>query len=412
MRTVILPSSKSIALRTLLLASVARGVSEIRGVTLCDDVKALLSNFETLGVPYSVTPDRICVEGRRWQPAEHLYCGESGFLARTLPFLSAIQGHAGYIEGSGSLLHRQLNDLSTLFAAAGGSCSSSNDCLPMTYTPLLPQRVILIDKLDSSQSLSGLLMALPLANDQTGVKFSRISSLGYIDATLGVIRKFSGTIERFEGLQTSSLASPISYLRLLPTGYLPWNGTVETDWSAAAQVIATLQVDETLCLQGLNPDSFQPDRSILQVIENAGWSTQWDDSALYLNAQQPLRSFSFDATDTPDLFPALAALATQAVGQSAITGVHRLRNKESDRATALQTMLSSYGLQCRLKGDTLYIDGGLPHAQKTIPTFHDHRIAMAAAAIGLRCPTPPSLDDTACVAKSYPDFFDCLPTRE
>lgn len=410
MRTVTLPSSKSIALRTLLLASVARGVSEIRGVTLCDDVKALLSNFEALGIPYSVEPDRICIEGRRWQQAEHLYCGESGFLARTLPFLSAIQGHSGYIEGSGSLLHRQLNDLSTLFAAAGGSCSSSNGCLPMAYTSLLPQRVIVIDKLDSSQSLSGLLMALPLANNQTSVKFSRISSLGYIDTTLDIICSFSGTVERFEALLMHS--PPISYLSLLPSGYLPWNGTIEADWSAAAQVIATLQVGETLCLQGLRPDSPQPDRRILQVVEKAGWLTQWDDGALYLNAQQPLRSFSFDATDTPDLFPALAALATQAVGESAITGVHRLRNKESDRATALQTMLSSYGLQCRLKGDTLYIDGDLPHAQKTIPTFHDHRIAMAAAAIGLRCSTPPSLDDTACVAKSYPDFFACLPTRE
>lgn len=411
MRTVSLPSSKSIALRTLLLASVAQGVSVIEGITLCDDVQALLANFQALGITYSVGSEAIEIRGGRWQRAEHLDCGESGFLARTLPFLSALQGHEGRIEGRGSLVRRNLDDLSTLFAAAGGKCHSHNGTLPMTYSPLLPQEEITVSHLSSSQGLSGLLMGLPLTDRVKRLKFFDIPSRGYIDATIRVMRKFDGLFEVKEVLNGREVEVVCSNTHMRHHGYRCWHGKVEADWSAAAQVIATLQVGETLCLLGLDADSLQPDRKILDVVTEAGWDARWEEGALYLKASGALRPFAFDASDCPDLFPALAALASQAVGKSEIRGIHRLRNKESDRAEALQTMLSRYGLPCAITGDTLYVEGGSPLATETIPTFHDHRIAMAAAAIGLRCPTPPVLDDVVCVAKSYPRFFDCLPRR-
>ena len=408
MRTVPLPSSKSVTLRTLLLASVANGISVLEGVTLCDDVRALLSNFAHLGVGYTIDKDRMTVEGRRWQQTPELYCGESGFLARTLPFFSAVQGGTGNVNGEGSLLRRKLDDLTSVFCAAGGTCDSWTGLLPVHYTPLSLKDEIEIGVQDSSQSLSGLLMTVPLSNAQKRVKFATSASVGYIWTTLSVMREFGVVMEIDERDGDTTVD-------FLSSGYLAWAGRIEADWSGAAQIIATAQVGERLCLQGLREDSLQPDRAILSVLEDIGWESHWIAGELFITPRYPTRPFTFDATQTPDLFPALAALATQAEGVSAIRGIHRLHNKESDRAAALVRMLGSYGIPCHIEGDILYIDGGdsssdnRPKASGVIPTFHDHRIAMAAAAIGLRCVSPPKLDDAACVGKSFPRFFDYLP---
>lgn len=408
MRTVPLPSSKSVTLRTLLLASVANGISILEGVTLCDDVRALLSNFAHLGVTYTHDNDRITVEGRRWQQTPELYCGESGFLARTLPFFSAVQGGTGNVHGEGSLLRRKLDDLTSVFCAAGGTCDSWTGLLPVHYTPLTLKDEIWVGAQDSSQSLSGLLMTVPLSNARKRIKFSTSASVGYIWTTLSVMRAFGAVFEVYTCIESTTID-------FLPCGYHAWGERIEADWSAAAQIIATAQIGETICLQGLYADSLQPDRAVLSVLESIGWEHNWIEGNLVITPRYPTRPFTFDATQTPDLFPALAALATQADGESAIRGIHRLHNKESDRATALTTMLGSYGIPCSIQNDVLYIKGGSfttegrPKSRGIVPTFHDHRIAMSAAAIGLRCVSPPELDDMTCVGKSFPRFFDHLP---
>lgn len=395
------PSSKSVALRYLLIASVAQGKSVIHNLTYCDDVEALLSNFEPLGIGYTRSGRTLTISGGKWRQVEKLDCGESGFLARTLPFLCAAQGIECEVVGRGTLLRRDLQDLVSVFQAAGGKLSGVR--LPLHVAPFVMNEHIEISRQTSSQSLSGLLMALPLTNRHTCLYFNNLPSKGYITLTLDAIRKFGAFYK-----ETGSIGDALAFS---PSVYLGHNVSVPSDWSAAAQLIAALQVGDSVLLHGLEHDSMQPDRAIIALAEKIGFTCRWESTRVRVALPRRPSCFSFDATNCPDLFPALAAIATQCEGETCIAGVERLRNKESDRGAALVAMLDQYGIASRIDGDALYVRGGKPQPKGVIPCAHDHRIAMAAGAIALRCNEPVYLDDMACVRKSFPNFFEVLISR-
>ncbi len=397
------PSSKSVALRYLLIASVARGKSVINNLTYCDDVKALLSNFESLGIAYTRSERTITLNGGRWQKTEQINCGESGFLARTLPFFCAAQGIECEVVGRGTLLRRNLQDLVSVFQAAGGKLSGVK--LPLHVTPFAINERIEIGRQTSSQSLSGLLMALPLVNRHTSIYFSNPVSKGYITLTLDAIREFEALYEEIEDVCNTLVFSSSSYLGR--------KVSVPGDWSAAAQLLAALQVGDVVLLHGLERNSMQPDKAIVALSEKLGFTYRWENTRVRVSLLRRPSCFSFDATNCPDLFPALAAMAAQCEGETRIVGIERLRNKESDRAAALVAMLDQYGIASRIDGDALYVRGGKPQPKGVIPCAHDHRIAMAAGAIALRCKERVYLDDMTCVRKSFPNFFDVLiPNKE
>ena len=403
--TIDVPSSKSVALRYLLIASVARGKSTIDNLTYCDDVEALLSNFESLGIAYTRSERTIRLNGGRWQKAEQINCGESGFLARTLPFFCATQGIECEIVGRGTLLHRDLQDLVSIFQAAGGSGKLSSAKLPLRVTPFAINERIEIGRQTSSQSLSGLLMALPLTNRHTSIYFSNPVSKGYITLTLDAIREFEALYEEIEDVCNALVFSP--------SAYLGRKVSVPGDWSAAAQLLAALQVGDSILLHGLERNSMQPDKAIVALSEKLGFTYRWENTGVRVSLLRRPSCFSFDATNCPDLFPALAAIAAQCEGETRIVGIERLRNKESDRAAALVAMLDQYGIGSRIDGDALYVRGGKPQPKGVIPCAHDHRIAMAAGAIALRCKERVYLDDMTCVRKYFPNFFDVLiPNKE
>lgn len=395
------PGSKSVALRYLLIASVAQGKSVIHNLTYCDDVEALLSNFEPLGIGYTRSGRTLTISGGKWRQVEKLDCGESGFLARTLPFLCAAQGIECEVVGRRTLLCRDLQDLVSVFQAAGGKLSGVR--LPLHVAPFLMNEHIEISRQTSSQSLSGLLMALPLTNHHTRLYFNNLPSKGYITLTLNAIREFGVFYKETDDIGNT--------LALSPSVYLGRNVPVPGDWSAAAQLIAALQVGDVVLLHGLERDSMQPDRAVVALSEKLGFTYRWENTGVRVSLLRRPSHFSFDATDCPDLFPSLAAMAVQCEGETRIRGVGRLRNKESDRAAALVAMLDQYGIASRIDGDALYVIGGEPHPKGVIPCAHDHRIAMAAGAIALRCNERVYLDDMACVRKSFPNFFEVLISR-
>jgi len=395
---IVIPSSKSIALRYILLASLSQGKSVIHNVTYCDDVEALLSNFNQLGVSVERNDSTLIIEGRPWKKTQQLNCGESGFLARTLPFLCAVQGIETEIVGCGTLLRRDLTDLCSVFEAAGGTLSRTR--LPLHVLPFEIQDEIEVGKQTSSQALSGLLMALPLKTRFTAIKIANQPSEGYLILTMGAMREFGALFREIKDNPHSLLFSPKRYVGC--------EVTVPSDWSAAAHIIATLQAGDAIHLNGLDRNSAQPDSAILSVLEILNIESHWTENSLHISLLRRPANFSFDATNCPDLFPALAALAAQCDGESCIDGVNRLRNKESDRGLALLNMLRAFEIPCRIEGDSLYVTGGTPYATTTIPCAQDHRITVAAGAIALRCHMRVYLDNTECVSKSFPQFFEVL----
>ena len=186
----------------------------------------------------------------------------------------------------------------------------------------------------------------------------------------------------------------------------------EADWSAAALLIAGAAIGGELILYGLNPESLQPDRAILEVCRRVGIGCVFNGEALWVrgveNAKE-LRPFDYDIGGCPDLAPALAVLASLIPEESCIRGIARLANKESNRALVLSEMLRNFGVDATLGSEILRIQGGFARISNppVIVNVHaDHRMAMAGYLLGLFYPGEGLLSDPTCVAKSYPRFFD------
>jgi 3-phosphoshikimate 1-carboxyvinyltransferase len=155
---------------------------------------------------------------------------------------------------------------------------------------------------------------------------------------------------------------------------------------------------------GLAADSRQADRAVLAALAAANARTEEDDGR-FVARKSDLQAFEFDATQCPDLFPPLAALAAHCAGQSVIRGVSRLVHKESDRASALRDVFTAMGIEIDVHGDEMVVHGGIPTGAK-VDSHGDHRIAMAAAVAALHAAGPVEIGNAGCVAKSYPAFFE------
>ena len=154
----------------------------------------------------------------------------------------------------------------------------------------------------------------------------------------------------------------------------------------------------------LNISSLQADKKILDVLKSAGALVEADEGEISVS-QKELRSFEFDAVDCPDLFPPLAVLAACCSGTSRISGVHRLRHKESDRAAVLEAELTKIGIRISIADDCMLIDGGGAILGGEMDSHGDHRIAMAGALAGTVSQKGVGIGNWEAVAKSYPGFF-------
>jgi 3-phosphoshikimate 1-carboxyvinyltransferase len=327
-----------------------------------------------------------------------LECGESGFCLRAATALAALFDLGFTVTGRGSLLGRPVGPVESPLEALGARAETSGGLPPVTVRGPLRGGEAEVDGSRGSQFLSGLLMALPLCPGDSSVRVKLLRSRPYVEMTLACIESFGGRVERDEAL--SSLRVP---------GGQAYSGArveVEGDWSGAAFLLVAGAVAGRVEVTGLDPASRQADRVVLRALSDAGAEVTWGGDALEVR-RGSLRGFDFDATDCPDLFPPLAVLACACEGTSVLRGAGRLKDKESDRASALLSELGRLGGRLRLDGDRLVVRGG-PLRGGEVDSRSDHRIAMAGAVAGLLCPEGVVVVGEACVAKSYPAFFEDL----
>ena len=399
-----LPPSKSVALRAALIAMLAEGSSTICRYSDCADAVALLGVFDTLGVNYRYEGDTLRVQGRSWRVAEsRVECGESAFLARTLPVLLPSMGISAVVGGQGTLVQRSQADLLAVLKVLGIPCQNEGDYLPVAVsTANLGARVVLPPQ-STSQVASGVLMAMGTIPERVEVDNLPTSSGGYLQLTLQIMQHFGVT---WREAKPGKLSKPAGGL------YHAAEFCCEADWSAAALLIAGAAIGGELILYGLNPESLQPDKAILEVCRGVGVECVFNGEALWVrgveNAKE-LRPFDYDIGGCPDLAPALAVLASLIPEESCIRGIARLANKESNRALVLSEMLRNFGVDATLGSEILRIQGGFARISNppVIVNVHaDHRMAMAGYLLGLFYPGEGLLSDPTCVAKSYPRFFD------
>jgi 3-phosphoshikimate 1-carboxyvinyltransferase len=332
-------------------------------------------------------------------------CGESGLGIRMFTPIAALSDQRITITGEGSLSKRPMHFFDTIFPKLGIEIESQSGYLPIQIKGPLKSANIEVDGSLSSQFLTGLLMAYA-ASDATGavIQVQDLKSKPYIDLTLSVLNTFGWNVQhqdykRFEFLAHPPLAEHIDY-------------TVEGDWSGAAFLLVAGAIAGPITVKGLQLNSTQADKAVLQALKAAGASIDIQEHSIFIGpAKDPagivtqLKAFEFDATDCPDLFPPLVALASICDGVTILHGLSRLAHKESDRGLSLQTEFAKLGIRIDLIQDSMMVYGGTGIHGAEVFSQHDHRIAMACGIAALCADGPITITNAEAVNKSYTDFY-------
>lgn len=391
------PSSKSYAQRALCGALLANGSSTITNLTLCNDTAAVLDVIQRLGATVAQSGNGYTIHGGLNPQSNAIDIGESGLATRLFAPVVALLNRPMTITGKGSILTRPITMIEQPLRDLGARVTSGG-YLPVTIEGTLKGGVANVDGSVSSQFLTGLLMALPLANNDSTLYVNNLKSAPYIDMTLEVLKSF--------GIEVVNC----NYREFFIRGgqcYKPTEYNVEGDWSGASAILVAGATTGDIRVGNLKENSLQADRAIMDVFDKAGVSYKWEDSSLLISKSE-IHPFEFDATDCPDLFPALVALGASAKGVCVIKGTNRLTHKESNRAETLRSEFEKIGIRVDIsQNDIMRVEGGTPHGATT-SSHNDHRIAMALAVTALRSEGSVVIERAEAVDKSYPSFWNDL----
>jgi len=397
------PASKSMMQRYVALASLASSPTTIHNPSDCDDSLASLKVAEGLGA--SVTTNSLgsitITPATPTFPAQ-LYCQESGTSFRIFSALAALFDKPITMTGSGTLLRRPMQMIVDSLTDAGAQVVSQQGFLPLTITGPFKKNHLIVDGSITSQYLSGLLIALPHGTQDATIEVNDIVSRPYIQMTLSALQSFGLVVSHNQELTHFSIPG-----NQKPRGQ---QVTIEGDWSSASFLLVAAAMTGEMTVAGLDRESAQADKAIMTALQASGALYSWNQEAVTVTKPDtPLKAFEFNATDCPDLFPPLVALAAACKGISRIRGTHRLIAKESNRAAALIAEFQKFGYRIHEEHHSLIIEGMPPQDPTTpIDPHGDHRIAMAAAITALRCPAAVKISAPDVVKKSFPNFFEVL----
>lgn len=392
------PPSKSLTQRALAAGLLCNGSVKITNPSTSDDAAAAMKVAVGLGAEITIREGAIIIKGGLNPSREILDCGESGLCLRMFTPIAAIPDRTIELTGSGSLLSRPVSMLEGPLRELGAYCKTNDGFPPITTKGPLRGGTAMIDCSVSSQALTGLLMALPVVDNNSALIVNNLRSRPYIDMTLQTLEKFNVRIAH------------VDYEKFYIDGnqeFEPGEYEIEGDWSGASFILVAGAIGGRVRVTGLKQGSKQADERILEVLRSAGAGIATSADAIEVTKGE-LEPFEFDAADCPDLFPPLAALACHCSGVSRIRGAGRLTHKESNRALTLERELKSLGADIRIIEDTMEIEGGRGLNGGRVFSHNDHRIAMAAAVAAIAAEGDVVIEGSECVSKSYPDFFEAM----
>jgi 3-phosphoshikimate 1-carboxyvinyltransferase len=433
-----IPASKSIAQRAIAAALLSDGISIIENFPDCNDTMAALHIVQNLGAKIDREHNLLYIEAdctkslfnrkdaknntknakdkcfdfnslrplrkifaslrlKNFDTAEisnTLHAGESALSLRMFAPIAALTGKEIILSGEGSLLNRPVEMVADALRQGGVKCTTNNGLLPLTLSGRLKSGHFHIDGSVTSQVLTGLLMALPVVEGDSVVVVENLKSKPYIDVTLDVLKFFGIEIEH-DDYHTFTIRGNQKYTSC--------RYVVEGDWSSAAFWMVAGAIYGSVSISGLNPNSKQADRAVLNALKKANSTIEYQ-QGIFISKKSDIVPFTFDASDCPDLIPILTLLAIRATGVSKIYGARRLAHKESDRAAVLIQQFAKAGISILQHDDTLEITGDAIHGCAIDP-HNDHRIAMTFAIASLAATSDILIQNTECVNKSYPGFW-------
>lgn len=392
-------ASKSAAHRALICAAFGNKTIEIVCEEINDDISATVRCLSALGAKITRKSSSFLILPIR-TPKQNaiLDCGESGSTLRfLLPIVSALGCNPSFLM-SGRLPERPLSPLSDELEAHG-----------VILTKSAPNKLSVSGKIYSgeyhirgdisSQFVSGLLFALSLIEGESRlIVEGKIESEPYINMTLDTLYEFDAEPERDENI-------------FIVTGKNKFNSpeslSVEGDWSNAAFALCAgaIRKKARVSVYGLDPDSSQGDRNIVETLVRFGADVRRKADCFTVRGEK-LYGIKINATNIPDLVPVLAVVACAAEGQTIISGAARLKIKESDRLATITDVLSALGADITETDDGLIINGGASLLGGTVSSHNDHRIAMSAAVASILCEAPVTITAAEATSKSYPVFWE------
>jgi 3-phosphoshikimate 1-carboxyvinyltransferase len=398
------PASKSSMQRACAAALLAKGKSIIHNPGHSDDDKAAIGIIKNLGARVEMIDEKMIVDSEGVIPIENkINCGESGLSIRMFTPVASLSEKEITINGEGSLLNRPMNFFDEILPQLGVTVQSNNGKLPIKIQGPLQPKNIEIDGSLSSQFLTGLLMAYSAADAKgVSIKVNNLKSKPYIDLTLDVMKQFGMKLPENKNYEEFYFTPTTIDYKLKIIDY-----SVEGDWSGGAFLLVAGCIAGPITVRGLDLMSTQADRKIMEALSEANASIAVEAKGIKLRPAK-MRGFEFDATDCPDLFPPLVALAAYCNGETKIKGVSRLAHKESDRAATLQEEFGKMGVTIELNDDLMIIRGGSVVKGAEVHSHHDHRIAMACAVAALKAQGETTITAAETVNKSYPDFYSDL----
>jgi 3-phosphoshikimate 1-carboxyvinyltransferase len=399
------PGSRSIANRALLCAALAPGRSLLSGIGESDDTAAMREGLRALGVELVAEGESWRVEGAGGRfPASGaaIDARASGTTARFLTAAATLAAGPSRVDGTARMRERPIEDLAAALRALGAEVQvlGRGGCPPVRVAGGgLPGGRARIDARRSSQFVSAILLAAPCAARDVELEFAEgaLVSRAFVELTAEVMRAFGAEV---------ALEAGGARVRARP--YAARDYAVEPDAQSAVYPLAAAAIaGGRVVALGIPPESRQTDLRVLEVLERMGCRvTRGAEGIELLGPRERLRAVDVDMNDIPDAVLALAVVALFADGPSTIRNIAHLRLKESDRLAALESELRKLGARAEASRDSLRIEPG-PLRGARIATYDDHRMAMSFALAGLRIPGV-EIEDPACVAKTWPGYFEAL----
>ncbi|MER2491193.1 3-phosphoshikimate 1-carboxyvinyltransferase [Catenovulum sediminis] len=405
---VTIPGSKSLSNRILLLAALAEGETHITNLLDSDDIRHMLAALKKLGVSYQLSDDKSeCkVSGLghaiNFEGSEELFLGNAGTAMRPLAAALCLGKGEFVLTGEPRMFERPIGHLVDALRQVGADIEYLKDTdfppLKINANGLAGGRVEIKGSI-SSQFLTALLMAAPLAKDDMEiVVIDELVSKPYIEITLHLMKQFGVEVEN-QNYQVFKVKGGQTYQS-------PGRILVEGDASSASYFLAAAAIKGgTIKVNGVGNKSVQGDARFAEVLEQMGAIVEWADESITVTNNGPLKAVDVDLNHIPDAAMTIATAALFAEGTTAIRNIYNWRVKETDRLSAMATELRKVGATVEEGEDYIVVEPPAEVQTAAIDTYNDHRMAMcfSLAAMGKN---PMIINDPKCTAKTFPNYFE------
>lgn len=396
--TIAVPGSKSHTIRAVIAAFLADGVSEIIAPLYSADTASALSAVRALGAVVDESRSRWLITGRNRNfidPGKTIDLGNSGTTMRIITAAAALGNFEVSFDGDDSLRKRIMQGELDALTALGAKTASSGGCAPLSVCGPLTGGKCKVDG-TTSQYLTAMLMALPLAEKDSALELDFLNEADYVRITLDWLKRCGIEVVAADDLLHFEIPGNQRYRN--------FSRVIPADFSTAAFPLgAGVLAGKSVKIENLDFDDLQGDKRVFDYIRQMNGNISFNGSTVEVSASE-LTGREFDLNATPDALPLMAVMGCYAKGETRLVNVPQARLKECDRIACMSSELRKMGADITELPDGMIIRGGKTLHGAAVESYHDHRIAMALTVAALKADGAVKIADGSCCEVTYPDF--------